>query len=74
VQLLDDLNADYIDGRVFFNGGCSTSLSNHHTMVKEPITVKVTTFFLPKSGTTKSMAEKVISASLHSICYIICHN
>jgi hypothetical protein len=33
------------------NGGCNTSISNHHTMVKEPITVKIATFFLPKSGT-----------------------
>jgi hypothetical protein len=30
------------------NGGCSTSISNHHTMVKEPITVK-----LPRSSSQK---------------------
>jgi hypothetical protein len=43
-------------------------------MVKEPITVKVTTFFLPKSDTTISAAEEVISASLHIIRNVICHD
>jgi hypothetical protein len=41
------------------NGGCSTSISNHHTMVKEPITVKVATFFLPKKWHYNIYGEKI---------------
>jgi hypothetical protein len=42
--------------------------------VKEPITIKVTTFFLPKSDTTISAAKEVISANLHIIHNIICYD
>jgi hypothetical protein len=43
-------------------------------MVEKPITIKNTTFFLPKSSTAISMVEEAIFASLQRILNVICHD